>query len=108
MSIGHEIHTSNVDAMRREFLGEIAAAAPRNERTTYAQWDGAIRAYLETLRPWLTDEDLMLHGRPEFCVLPESSLPFSVYGYGYFRAWLRKHGLDPEDFQPSLQPNEQP
>jgi hypothetical protein len=97
MPTDQEIHSSNIDAMRREFLRDVASAAPRDENTTYAEWDAAIHTYLTALRPWLKDDDLLLHGRSEFCVLPGSSLPFSVYGYGYFRAWLRKQGLKPED-----------
>lgn len=73
MSIGQEIHAGNIEAMRKEFLGEIAAAAPSDERTTYAQWDAAIQAHLSALRPWLKDDDLQLWPRPEFCVLPGSS-----------------------------------
>ena len=100
MAIENTIHTSNIEAVRRAFLDEIAKAAPRDDRTTYAQWDAAVKAYLDALRPWLKDEDLQLWPRPEYCALPGSSLPFSVYGYAYFRAWLRKRHLDPEDFRP--------
>ena len=104
MSIGYELHASNIDAMRRDFLADVAAAAPRDERTTYAQWDAAIHAYLDTLKAWVRDDDFSLPTRGEFCVLPGSSLPFSVYGFSYFRAWLRQHNLDPQDFLPDEPP----
>jgi hypothetical protein len=90
--------------MRQTFLADVSAAAPHDHRTTYAEWDAAIRSYLNTLQPWLTDDDLRLAPRAEFCRLPASSLPFSLEGYAYFRAWLRKRHLDPKDCEPEAGP----
>lgn len=91
---------TTLEALREQFLEEVAAAAPRTPETTFASWDADVQAFLATLRPWLKDEDLMLPPRPEFCRTEGSSISFSVYGYAYFRAWLRKRHLDPDDYQP--------
>ena len=100
MSISSTLHPTNVEAMRQQFLEEVAEAAPRQPDTTFAGWDADVQAFLATLRPWLNSEDLMLPTRGEFCHTNGSFISFSIYGYAYFRAWLRKRHLDPEDFRP--------
>ena len=63
----------------------------------------AVQAFLDDLRPWLHDADRVAP-RPTFTVFSEMALDpdteevsvvFTPEGRAFFRAWLRRRGLDP-------------
>jgi len=92
--------TPTLDELRLQFLQEVAEAAPVSGDTKYSEWHANIQRYLGGLKPWLTSDDMQELQYKEFNVPPNTELVFSVDGYSFFRAWLRRNDIDPEEYAP--------
>jgi hypothetical protein len=75
------------------FLAEVLSVIVNYDR--YSDTADALRAYFEFLGQFRRWDDFQIHGtlpRPE----PLEVFVESHALYGNFRAWLRKHGIDPD------------
>lgn len=82
-----------------QFLSEVLAVVKR-ERTRNAASDALRKGYFAELRQYqqwgdFQFKDTLQRPRPLELYID----PYTLYGY--FRLWLRKHGLDPDTIEPT-------
>jgi hypothetical protein len=87
------------EQLATRFLGEVVAATAGTQG--FAEQSDALRGYLETLQPHRRMEDYWRSG-----AMPQPwPLQFLIDGYtlyAFFRAWLRKEGIDPDLTPPPI------
>jgi hypothetical protein len=85
--------TSPADHLIARFLqgvmGALQGTAPNY------QADEALHAYLETLNPYTHDTDFQWRGDLSLPTLYQTLIASSIL-CGYYRAWLRRHGVEVE------------
>jgi hypothetical protein len=97
--IMHRTSKKNTPGQKHEklvtrFLDEVLSVVNR-ERTHATASDALRKGYFAGLRPYQQWGDFQFHGKlPRPRPLELFVEPYTLYGY--FRAWLRKQGIDPE------------
>jgi hypothetical protein len=85
--------TSPADQLLSRFLQDVMDAL-QGTASDY-QADEALHAFLETLNPYAHDTDFQWRGDLSLPT-PYRTLIASSILYGYYRAWLRRHGVEVE------------
>ncbi len=84
---------SPADHLRSRFLQDVMGALKGT--ATDHQADEALHTYLETLNPYTHDTDFQWRGELSLPPPYRTLIAASIL-YGYYRAWLRRHGVEVE------------